>query len=162
MHEWIVLLHIVGAFLFVIAHGVSMWMAVQVARETDRQRIAALLDLSSASLNVLYLGLVVLLVGGIWAAIDGGWFAHAWPWAALVLLIAIAVAMYMIATPYFRRLRDAVGIRARYGPKDASEPTPLSDDEVAALARQSPVTPLAIVGFGGLLIILWLMVLKPF
>jgi ABC-type xylose transport system permease subunit len=160
MHQWIVLLHVAGAFLFVIAHGVSMWMAIQVSRETDRRRIAALLDLSSASLGILYIGLVALLVGGIWAAIDGDFFSRGWPWAALVLLVLIAVAMYAIATPFFRRLREAVGVQPTTG--EAATSPQASDEDVAALARQTPVMPLAVIGFGGLLIILWLMVLKPF
>jgi hypothetical protein len=161
MHQWIVLLHLVGAFLFVISHGASMWMAVQVSRERDPRRIAALLDLSSTSLGGLYIGLLLLLIGGIWAGIDGGFFARGWPWAALGLLIAITVAMYAIATPYFRRLRAAVGIAAR-GASDAPLPEPLVEEAVVAIAQQIPVVPLAVVGFGGLVIILWLMVFKPF
>jgi hypothetical protein len=78
------------------------------------------------------------------------------------VLLAITIAMYAIATPYFRSLRGAVGVPSRYGPKDAPVPAPRTDAEIAAIAAQSPVTQLALVGFGGLLIILWLMVLKPF
>jgi hypothetical protein len=70
--------------------------------------------------------------------------------------------MYLVATPHFRALRDAVGIRSQYGPKDAPDPVPLPDDELVALAARTPVAALAGVGVGGLLIILWLMVVKPF
>jgi hypothetical protein len=38
----------------------------------------------------------------------------------------------------------------------------LSDSEVAALAARTPVNALAGSGFAGLLVILWLMVVKPF
>jgi hypothetical protein len=162
MHQWIVLLHVIGAFVFVASHGVAIWMASQIARERDPRRIAAMLDLSSASLNGVYGGLLVLLIGGIWAAIDGGFFARAWPWVALGVLIAIVVGMYVVATPYFRRLRGAVGVPPRYGPKDQPVLQPSSDAEVAALAAQSPVMPLMVIGAGGLAIILWLMILQPF
>jgi hypothetical protein len=162
IYPWVVLLHIIGAFLFVASHGVAMWMAVQVKHEQDRARLSALLDLSSMSLAGLYVGLLLLLIGGIWAGIMGSWFAKAWIWLALVLLIAIAVAMYMVATPYFRSLRSALGIRSQYGPKDAPDPVPESDAAVAAIAARSPVGVLSAIGAGGLVIILWLMVVKPF
>jgi hypothetical protein len=94
--------------------------------------------------------------------IIGGSFARAWIWLALGLLIAITVVMYAVATPYFRSLRSALGIRSQYGPKDAPEPVPESDAAVAAIAAKSPVAILSAVGVGGLVVILWLMVVKPF
>jgi hypothetical protein len=162
LYPWVVLLHIVGAFLFAVSHGVAIWMVIQLPRERDRSRIAALLDLSSASLGGLYLGLVLLLVGGIWAGLIGDWFAKIWIWLALVLVIGISVVMYLAATPYFRELRAAVGVRSQYGPKDAPDPMPQSDAEVAAIAARSPQAVLSVAGVGGLIIILWLMVVKPF
>jgi hypothetical protein len=162
MYQWIVLLHIVGAFMFVASHGVAMWMAAQLPGERDPRRIGALLDLSSASLSGVYLGFVLLLVGGIWAGIDGGHFGRGWIWAALVLLTVITVVMYAVASPYFGRLREAVGVRSRYAPKDAPIAAPLTEAEIAAIAAKSPLAILTVVGFGGILIILWLMVVKPF
>ena len=162
LYPWVVLLHIVGAFLFAVSHGVAIWMVIQLPRERDRSRIAALLDLSSASLGGLYLGLVLLLVGGIWAGLIGDWFAKVWIWLALVLVIGISVVMYLAATPYFRELRAAVGVRSQYGPKDAPDLVPQSDAEVAAIAARSPQAVLTVAGVGGLVVILWLMVIKPF
>jgi hypothetical protein len=162
MYEWIVLLHIVGAFLFAIAHGAGVWVAIQLRRERDPRRIEALLDLSGSSLNGFYVGLLLLLVGGIWAGIYRGWFQFAWIWAALVVLVAIVILMYVVATPFFKKLRTALGQRRMGMPKDAPDPVPLSDGEIAAIAAQTPVALLSAIGFGGLLIILWLMVVKPF
>jgi hypothetical protein len=161
-YPWIVLLHIVGAFVFVASHGVSIFMAIQISRERDRSRITALLDLSSASMAALYVGLLLVLVGGIWAGILGDWFKFGWIWLALGILVAVAVAMYVIATPFFKTLRAAAGARTPDGSNDANPPTPLDDAEVAALAARTPVNALAGIGFSGLLIILWLMVVKPF
>jgi len=50
--RWIVFLHVLGAFMFVAGHGVSMFVVFQVRREADRTRLAALLDLSGWSLAV--------------------------------------------------------------------------------------------------------------
>ena len=45
---WIVFIHVLGAFVFAAGHGVSMFVAFQVRRETDRARMAALLDVVAA------------------------------------------------------------------------------------------------------------------
>jgi MFS family permease len=136
IYPWVILLHIIGAFVFAASHGVAIWMAMVLSRERDRTRMSALLDLSSASLGGVYLGLVLLLVGGIWGGLIGNWFGSLWIWIALVLLVAVAVIMYIVATPYFRSLRDAVGIKSPYGPKDAPDPVPLPDAELVALAAR--------------------------
>lgn len=162
MYLWIVLLHIVGAFMFAMSHGVAMWMLAELPKQRDPRRIAALLDLSGASLSGVYVGLLVLLVGGIWAGIERDWFRFGWVWAAIVVLVVLVVAMYLIATPFFKRLRLAIGLRAAGYPKDAPDPTPLPDAEILAIAATTPVALLSAVGFGGLLVILWLMVVKPF
>jgi hypothetical protein len=162
VYPWIVLLHIAGAFLFVISHGASAWVVIALRRERDPARIRALADLSSTSLTAAYIGLLLLLVGGIWAGIYGDWFKFGWIWTALVVFIVIAVLMYAIATPYFKRLRIALGQRVMGMPKDAPEPIAAADRDIAAIAATAPAGLLVAVGLGGLLIILWLMVVKPF
>src|SRR4051794_4121338 len=119
MYPWVVLLHVAGAFLFVIAHGASIWTVNVIRREKEPARIAALADLSGSSLTVAYIGLLLLLVGGIWAGIYAGFFGAGWIWAALAIFVIITVAMYAIATPFFKRLRVALGQRVMGTPKDA-------------------------------------------
>lgn len=160
MYSWIVLLHVIGAFLFVLSHGVAAWMALAIRGERDRTRLGALLSLSSLSMSGVYLGLLMLLVGGIWAGIAGGHFGRAWIWASLAILVIVISVMYVVATPYFVRLRGAVGAPVR-----GAEPDPAlraTDEELAALVAGAPVIPIIVVGAGGLLLILCLMVLKPF
>jgi hypothetical protein len=162
VYQWIVLLHIVGAFVFTLSHGVGIWMIVQIQRDRDPVQIRHLLRLSTESLAGVYAGLLLLLIGGIWAGLAGDWFRFGWIWAALAILVGIIVGMYVIAVPYFRRLRIAVGMRPSNLAKDAPDPVPLPDAEIAALAAGAPMNALTLIGFGGLLVILWLMVLKPF
>jgi hypothetical protein len=162
VYDWIVLLHVLGAFLFVIAHGASIWIVNVIRREQQPLRIAALADLSSTSLGAAYVGLLLLLVGGIWAGIYGNWFSAGWIWAALGVFIVVSVAMYAIATPYFKRLRIALGQRTQGMPKGAPLPAPAPDGEIVAIASAAPAVLLDVVGFLGLLVILWLMVVKPF
>ena len=160
MYQWIVLLHIVGAFVFVLSHGASVWMAMLIRGERDRPRIAAMLSISTASIGGAYVGLLLMLIGGIWAGIAGGHFARGWIWAAIVVLVAVIAVMYAVATPYFVKLRAAAGVETRGKPP---EPSLLaSDEDLAALASRAPVAALLGSGAIGLLLILWLMVIKPF
>ncbi|HEY8439313.1 MAG TPA: hypothetical protein VIK65_11935 [Candidatus Limnocylindrales bacterium] len=161
-YAWIVLLHVVGAFVFVLSHGASVWVVNAIARERDTARIGALADLSSLSLSGAYIGLLLLLVGGIWAGIVGSHFSRLWIWAALVLFFAIAIAMYVVATPFFKRLRIALGQRVPGMAKDGPEPTPAADGDIVAIAAAAPAMALNAVGGAGLVLILWLMVVKPF
>ena len=162
LYPWIVFLHIAGAFIFAMSHGVAAWSSFRLDRERDPVRVRALLDLMSESLMGVYIGIVVLLIGGIWAGIVGGHFGRGWIWAALILLVAIMVAMYILATRYYGGLRQAVGMRTGQMPKDAPDPTPVGQPELEAILARNPSSALAGVGFGGLGLILLLMVLKPF
>lgn len=160
IYPWIVLLHIVGAFVFAIAHGVSGFaaFAIRAARQ-DAGRVRALLELSGYSLGAMYVGLVLLLVGGIWAGIYANHFARGWIWAALGLLVLIAFAMYAMATRYYARVRQAVGLPSSLDREPAGVAPPAS---LEALLDNRRPEALITVGGVGLLLILWLMVVKPF
>jgi hypothetical protein len=162
LYPWIVFLHIAGAFVFAMSHGVAAWASLRLDKERDPSRVRGLLELMGESLTGVYLGLLVLLVAGIWAGIVGGHFSRGWIWAALILLIVIIVAMYLIASRYYGLVREAVGMRSMQTKKDAPDPIPVGQAELDALLARNPSAPLAGVGFGGLALILLLMVLKPF
>lgn len=159
LYPWLVFLHIGGAFLFVLAHGVSALVAFRLRAERDTGRMTALLELSGASLIAMYVGLLVLLVAGIIAAINRNWFSQGWPWAAIVVLVVVVGAMYGLASRYYAGIREALGLPSMNN-KEPGPPRPV-EDVVRMLDTRRP-EQIAVVGFGGLLIILWLMILKPF
>jgi hypothetical protein len=162
LYPWIVFGHIAGAFVFAMSHGVGAWSSFRLDRERDPVRVRALLELMSESLAGVYVGLLILLIFGIWAGIIGGHFARAWIWVSLGLLIAIAIAMYVMATRYYAGVREAVGLRSQQTKKDAPDPVPVPQAELESTLARNPSAALAAVGFGGLGLILLLMVLKPF
>lgn len=155
MYLWVVFLHVAGAFGFLLAHGVSVAVLFRLRTERKRERIRALLELSSSSLSGFYASIMLLLGAGILAGFLGHWWDRAWIWTALGLFIAIAIAMYPLATAYLRRVRAAVEVRPSGEPMAADEEL----DELLGSGR--PVT-IAVIGFGGIAVILWLMILKPF
>lgn len=161
-YPWIVLLHVAGAFLFVLGHGASAMTSIRLRNERDPVRVGALLDLSGASLGTMYAGMLLLLIGGVWAAFAASLWGRLWIWLSIALLVLITVAMYPIGTQYYGRVRNAVGQKKYNDPKDAPAPAPASAAELDALLSSSRPYQLAAIGGIGLLLILWLMVVKPF
>jgi uncharacterized membrane protein len=155
MYSWFVFAHIAGVLGFMLAHGVSVAVLLGLRRERDRARIATLLDLSGGSIIALYVSVLLLLGGGIAAGFAGNWWTKGWIWVSLGLFLAIAVSMYPLGSGYFRRIRGAVGMRPSGAPM-------VSDEELDELLRSSRAAALALIGFGGIVVILWLMVFKPF
>jgi hypothetical protein len=160
--QWLVFVHLAGAFAFVLGHGASAMVSFRLRDERDPARIRALLDLSSSSIGVLYGGILLVLVGGIAAGFVGSSWGHGWIWLSLGLLVAITVAMYPIGSLFYARVRNAVGMKSYRDPKDAPPPEPASPAELDALLSSSRPWVLALIGGGGLLVILFLMLAKPF
>ena len=159
---WIVFLHVVGAFIFVAGHGVSIAMIFRIRAERDPARLRAYLDLSAWSLNLAGIGLLLILVFGIIAGIDAGSFGHAWIWVSLVLFIVIGGLMTPLGGIPLSNIRVALGQRTRGMKADQPDPEPLPIDQVAAMLAALRPDLLAAIGGGGFVVILYLMMFKPF
>ena len=64
-------LHIGFAFAFVLAHGVSLFVSLRLAKERDPARLGALLDLSLSSVKVASLMLLLTILTGVLATFVG-------------------------------------------------------------------------------------------
>ncbi|HEV8682557.1 MAG TPA: hypothetical protein VGS09_07270 [Actinomycetota bacterium] len=166
MYPWWVFVHILGAFAFLLVHGVSVAMALALRREREPVRIQALLGLSRVYLNVTYASLLVLLIAGIVAGFLGHWWGRGWIWAALAILVALWVSMSLLGTSFYDRVRIAVGTEPMYGRRKKvwlqERPPPATPAELDALLGSNRPFLLTWMGLIGLAVILWLMVLKPF
>jgi hypothetical protein len=166
VYRWWVFVHILGAFGFLLAHGVSVAMALSLRRDRDPERIKALLDLSRVSIGLAYISLIVLLTGGIVSGFLGHWWRQGWIWTALALLIALIVAMGWLGTSFYDQVRIAVGTQPTLGSRRKAwlrdQPPPASASELSALLASNRPIVMAWMGVIGLAVILWLMVLKPF
>jgi len=159
LYPWVVFLHVVGAFGFVMGHGASAVAAFSLRSERDPQRVAALLDQSSRSLSVTYGALLLLIVAGVTAGFVGSWWGAGWIWLAIGILVVVLGAMYAIATPYYRKVRQAV---QPPGSADGMVAEPMPATELAALLVAPQPLMLGLIGGGGLAAIVWLMLFKPF
>jgi len=163
MYQFWVFVHLAGVFGFLLAHGVSAAVALSLLRERDPQRVRALLELSSWTLSGFYISFLVLLAGGITAGFLGHWWGQGWIWAALGVLIVMMGAMYGLASPYYNRLRQAVGLQSyTQRRRGGGAAAPALTVELEPLQHSSRPLSIVILGIGGLLVILWLMVYKPF
>ena len=123
---------------FLALHGASVVLPWQLRRNQDPAGVRLLLFLSISTVRFAYGFLVAAVVTGVLAGLAGHWWGQRWIWAALVLVIVMMGVMGAMSRGY-HEARQAGG----------------------AVARPNPVG-FTVVGAGGLLILLWLMVLKPF
>ncbi len=161
-YVWLIFIHVAGLLAFVMGHGTSAMVALRLRREREVARIRALLDLSAGSIGLTYIGLLLLLASGIAAGFNRGDWGRWWIWISLGLLVLIFVAMYPMGSAYYAKVRRAVGMRAAGDPKEGPEPDPASPAELDALLASPRPWLLLGIGAGGLLVILWLMVMRPF
>jgi hypothetical protein len=155
MYQWLVFVHLVGLVLFLLMHGVSMWAAFGVRSDPRPETARVLLGLSMRANQAMYLGLILLAIGGLAAAWNANQLTAGWILASYVVLILVIVGMYALGASYYYPLREAVL------PKDGG-PSTIDAAELARRVDNRRPEGLAIVGLGGLLILVWLMVLKPF
>jgi len=159
---WIKFVHVASAFVFAAGHGVTMYVAFAARREKDRAKLASLLDLSGWALASAGIAVLVLLVAGILGGIVTDAWGSLWIWTSLILIIVIGGAMTPIGSAWFNKLRAAIGQRTRLVKDGDPDPVPVSDAELEALQATRVPEILLTIGGGGFLVILYLMMFKPF
>lgn len=168
MYQALVYVHLVGVVVMAVAHGVSIFAAFRVRREPDPRIIAAVLGMSKTAVGLLYVGFLLMAVGGLGAAWQAGVLLAPWTIASYVVLVVVIGVMYMVATPFYVRVREMAGgsgapgdAAASAAPGDgAASAAPDAAAIQAALANRRPEI-LALVGTVGLLVLVWLMVVRP-
>jgi hypothetical protein len=160
VYPWIVIAHVFFVIIAFGAHGTSAFAMFQAKRETDRNRLAAVLDLSGASLGVAGVALILAVLLGIVAAVMGGHFSRLWPWAAIGVVIVSFGVMTPVGANPMSDLRQALGLPSR---ADRGQ-TPRAGTDAEVRRAQDALRPelLAIVGVVAIAILVWLMELKPF
>jgi hypothetical protein len=154
-YSWWKFLHVAGVIAFVSFHGVSMTAALRVRKERDRVKIATMLQLSGSSLMGMYVSLLWLVVFGVVAGIQGGFWNDGWFWIAIGLLVVAVGEMSAVARPYYQRVKEAVEVRPSGVPRR-------SDEELEEILRSPVALWNALFGAAILLALTWLMIFKPF
>jgi hypothetical protein len=153
-YNWWKFLHVAGVLAFVMFHGVSVVAALRVRKERDRGRIATLLQFSGSSLMGMYLSLGWLIVFGVVAGVQGGYWDDGWFWIAIGLLVVAVGEMSAVARPYYQRVKEAVEVRPSGVPRR-------SDEELEEILLSRVAVWNAVFGVTVLAAIAWLMIFKP-
>ena len=162
MYQWIVFVHILGIFGFLLAHGAAAAVAFKLRAERDDTRIRALLDLSRSVSMISSVALLTLLAAGVALGFMGQWWGKGWIWTSLGLFLLIGVAMMALASRPFNRVRQMLQMaKAPAKASVAFEGAALEKQVAATLGATHPLL-LTLLSGVGLALILWLMMFKPF
>jgi len=159
---WLIFIHILGSITFFLAHGTSIAMAFQLRRETDLARIRALLDLSMSTMVAMFIAFMVMGISGLIMPFILKIWNKGWIWASIVLMIIVFLYMAFMNDKRYKHLRRMVGLPYMIGGKTFPAEEPASQAEVEEHIRKLNVNELMIVGYVIPIIVLWLMVFKPF
>ncbi len=160
MYAWLVFLHVISVFAFLLAHGVSAGVFFALRRERNPNHVRLLLQMSQGSFNLLGISLLLILVSGVILGFVGRWWKDGWVWVSLVLLIVLYGLMSLFGTRVLNEIRVGLGLPSIYNQPPRAEE--MSAQELDAAVNRSKPTLLAAIGFGGIALITWLMLFKPF
>lgn len=156
MARYWTLAHILAVVAFLSCHGASMFALFRIrSLGTDRTKIADTIAFSGTTSKPMYVALIAVVVAGFGAAVTNKFGLNdTWTWGALVVLVITTGLMTAVAKPYFKKVSAACDLRPSGVPR-------VSDEELRELVRAKASVAIALIGIGGLAIIIWLMVLKP-
>jgi hypothetical protein len=154
-YQYWVVIHLAGVLGLLATHGVSMVALYRVRGVApDRDRIADTIAFSGSTTTPMYVALVLLLIGGVGAALKGHYLNDPWITISIAVLVLTVFAMLGLASPYFRKITAACGLRPSGVPR-------VSDEELLELVRSPRAHVISAVGLLGLVVIVCLMVFKP-
>lgn len=162
MYRWIVFAHVLSALAFMATHGVSIALCFRIRRARTLEAARPILEFSAAMLGLMYGTFALVAISGLAAGIWGEWWRNGWFWASVVLLAAMVAGMAYFGANAFNAVRRAAGL-PHFGEGRRPQPA-LPPDLPAMLAAIDATRPavLAIVGLGGVAVLTWLMMFKPF
>jgi hypothetical protein len=153
VYQWFVFTHLVGLVLFLIAHGASAFISFRIRSLRDAALVSDYLDLSQMASRAMYVGFLVLLIGGAGAATVNGFWPQPWVWGSVIVLVVVLVAMFAMGAGYYYKLRDLIA------GKDGQPP--IGQEALVAYLDSRRPDALTAIGLGGLIVLVWLMVMKP-
>jgi hypothetical protein len=160
--RWLIFIHVLSSITFFLAHGTSATMAFQLRKETNLDRIRAMLDLSGTTIMLMFMSFLVMgLTGLIMPFLIKIW-NQVWVWLSIVLMIYVFIHMSIRNDKTYKTLRRLVGLPYMKGSKEFPAELPASDEEILVHIRKISPYELAVVGYVIPAFVLWLMVFKPF
>jgi hypothetical protein len=146
LYVWLKFIHLAGLVAFLFGHGIADGASLAIRAKPAAEVSRALLQLSIWSYRIAYPGLFLLLATGVWMGFAGSWWARGWIWASIGVLVVVFGLMTFVSIPYHQARDNA------------------KEDDSALAQRLDRTRPLLAVWIGavGVLVLLFLMVFKPF
>jgi hypothetical protein len=160
--RWLIFIHVLSAITFFLAHGTSAAMTVQLRKETNIERIRAMLDLSATTIMWLFISFLIMGITGLIMPFILKIWDQIWIWLSIVLMVYVFFHMGLRGERTFHSLRKLAGLPYRQNNKEHPAEPPASDEEILAQARKTSVYELMVVGYVIPAFVLWLMVFRPF
>ena len=158
MYVWVVYLHILVIFIFLIEHAAEIWVSFKLREQKEPEGIfATYAFMPNNNVRNLRITYSLIIITGITAGFITTWWRQGWMWTALGVMIVIWIVMKRVSSIYLYAV-DAIAEHALQNREDASAIDKFRSD---LKARREPEI-LSVTSVIGGLIILWLMMFKPF
>jgi len=158
MYVWVVYLHVVVIFIFLIQHAAEIWVSFKLREQKEPEGIfATYAFMPNNNVRNLRITYSLIIITGITAGFITTWWRQGWMWTALGVMIVIWIVMRRVSDIYLYAV-DAIAEHALKNREDVSAIDKFRSD---LKARREPEILSAFSVLGGL-IILWLMMFKPF
>jgi hypothetical protein len=158
MYIWVVYLHVMVIFVFLIQHAVEIWVSFKLRQQEEPEGVYAAYSFLPDN-NTMYLRINYLLIiaTGITACFLSTWWKNGWMWTSLGIMVVIWGVMSLVAPKYL----DTVDAIAEDAMKNRDDESALDKFKSDLKARREPEILIATSAIGGF-IILWLMMYKPY
>ncbi|HEV8252023.1 MAG TPA: hypothetical protein VGQ66_01455 [Candidatus Limnocylindria bacterium] len=159
MYELVVFVHVASVLAFMLAHGVHVVAMWAFRGEPDPERALTFFN-DLPNVTWVRILLFVAVGTGVLAGFMGSWWTSGWIWTSLAVLVAIWVAMWRYGGSFIGLVEEAA--TASIAARTEESANPGSQAAYDAARRSWQPIGMSVVGFGGLAVILWLMMFKPF
>ncbi len=150
-YEWLLFLHMTGAFLFLGAAVVAVVLNVAALRRNRPSEIALLLRLIAQTTVGFIVGLLLLLVFGLWLVHEAGYgYGDGWIVAALVLFV-LSNVFGAVGGERAKPARELAERLAADGDEPSAELTARLRDPIAMALDYGA----ALLGFAVLALMIW-------
>jgi hypothetical protein len=157
-YPWVVFLHVTVIFIFLIQHGAEIFATFRLREQKEPEGVFATYSFmpnnNSRNLRITY---SLIIVTGAVAGFMSTWWKQGWMWAALGMMILIWIAMHHFGGNYLTAV-DAITEQAL---KNKNDEAAIERFRQGLKSRREPEI-MTITSVVGMLIILWLMMFKPF
>ena len=150
-YDWLLFLHMTGAFLFLGAAVVAIVLNVAALRRNRPSEIALLLRLIAQTTVGFIVGLLLLLIFGLWLVHEAGYrYGDGWIVAALVLFV-LSNVLGAVGGERAKPARELAERLAAEGDQPSAELTARLRDPLALALDYGA----ALLGFAVLVLMIW-------